>query len=99
MSSSTEKRASERFKTGAPIKYAYTTAKDLFNAKIVNCSEDGIYLESNFALQPGMVIFVADNNDNKYFRAEVKWCKKLVDSKDSNHFGIGAKYSDPALLN
>ena len=89
------KRVSERFCLEGPVKYSYTTSKDIYEAKIVNCSEDGINFETNFALQPGMVVFIADVKDNKYFRAEVKWCKKIR-SDNSNLFSVGAKYFDSA---
>ena len=95
MCSNTEKRTSERFLIERPVKYSYTTSKDIFGGKIVNCSEDGINFETTSEIQPGTVIFIADVEDNKYFRAEVKWCKNL-DSATSNLFSVGAKYFDSA---
>ncbi len=89
------KRASERFLLEGPIKYSYTTSKDIFEGKIINCSEGGINFETTFEIKPGTVIFIADVEDNKYFRAEVKWCKNL-NSANSNLFSVGAKYLDSA---
>ena len=95
MSSMTDKRASERFLFEGPVKYSYTTSKDILEGKLVNCSEDGINFETTFEIQPGAVIFIADVEDNKYFRAEVKWCKNL-DSANSDLFSVGAKYLESA---
>ena len=95
MNRKSEKRASERFHVDGPVKFFCTTSKEIINGKINNCSEDGINFETTFEIQPGTVIFIADVEDNKYFRAEVKWCKNL-DSANSNLFSVGAKYFDSA---
>jgi len=93
MSNKTEKRASERFLIERPIKFSYAISKEIINGKINDCSEDGINFETTFEIQPGTVIFIADVDDNKYFRAEVKWCKNL-NSANPNLFSVGAKYFD-----
>jgi hypothetical protein len=97
MKTKTENRTSERFNIGAPIKYVFTSVAEVFKSEIMNCSEDGIYFETVLALQPGTIIFVADSDDTRYFRAVVKRCEKLTQS-GSMRFGIGAKYIDPAVI-
>ena len=94
----TEKRACERFAIDGLVKCSHTNSKDILNGTIVNCSEGGICFKSSAKFQPGTVIFLSDIEDNKYFRAEVKWCRKYADS-DSDHFLIGAKYCDPSFNN
>ena len=94
----TEKRACERFAIDGLVKCSHTNSKDILNGTIVNCSEGGICFKSSAKFQPGTVIFLSDSEDIKYFRAEVKWCRKYADS-DSDHFLIGAEYCDPSFNN
>lgn len=96
MNKNQEKRISERFTLAGPIKFAHSDIKNVFEAKLINCSEDGIYFESDIGLQPGTDVFLADSDDNKFFRAEVIWCKKL-DPDGVYDYGIGARYKDPVF--
>jgi|GEM_PF-885593 len=93
-----EKRASERFEIDGLVKCSHTKSKDAINGIIINCSEGGICFKTSFKFQPGTVIFLCDIEDNNYFRAEVKWCRKYADT-DSDQFLIGAEYCDPSLNN
>ena len=87
------KRISERFLLQGPVKYSYTTSKDIFEGKIINCSAEGISFETANEIQPGTVIFIAEVEDSKYFRAEVKWCKNS-NRVNSELFNVGAEYLD-----
>ena len=93
-----EKRASERFAIEGLIKCTQTNSKDIINGTIINCSEAGICFKSSVKFQPGTVISISDIEDNKYFRSEVKWCRKYADS-DSDLFLIGVEYLDSSLSN
>ena len=93
-----EKRAGERFVIDGLVKCSNPNSKDIINGIIINCSEGGICFKSSVKFQPGTVTFISDIKDNKYFRAEVKWCRKYADS-DPDHFLIGAEYCDPSLSN
>lgn len=68
-------------------------------AKMCNLSDEGMYFESDYALQPGSDIYikvvsrqdqdlrqVSDNN----YKAKVKWCKEIADSFPSS-FGVGVQ--------
>lgn len=87
------KRVSERFLVAGPVKYSYATSKEIFEGKIINCSAEGISFETFREIKPGTIIFIANVEDNKYFRAEVKWCKNRV-SDNSDIFNVGAEYLD-----
>jgi hypothetical protein len=93
-----EKRACERFAIDGLVKCSHPNSKDILNGIIINCSESGICFKSSVKLKPGTVIFLSDIEDNKYFRAEVKWCKKYADT-DSDYYLIGSEYCDPSLSN
>jgi len=80
------------------VKCSNPDSKDIINGIIINCSEGGICFKSSVKFQPGTVIFISDIEDNKYFRAEVKWCRKYADT-DSDYFLIGSEYCDPSLSN
>ena len=88
-----KKRVSERFLVVGPVKYTCATSKEIFEGNIINCSAEGIRFETFREIQPGTIIFIANVGDNKYFRAEVKWCKNLV-SDHSDIFNVGAEYLD-----
>jgi hypothetical protein len=89
-----EKRKSERFDLQAPAKFVSTDAKHPLQAEIINCSETGLCFETDSALPPGAIVFVAAKGDNRFFRAEVKWCRRKVVAAKIN-FRIGARYVDP----
>jgi hypothetical protein len=93
MSDNANHRLSERFDIESPIKFAHCAACKVKTAKIINCSTEGIYFESDCALMPGTSVFIAGAEDDKYFLATVKWCKKLGGS-DKDYYGIGVKYVD-----
>ena len=91
-----EKRAGERFVIDGLVKCSNPNSKDIINGTIINCSEAGICFKSSVKFQPGTVIFLSDIEDNKYFQAEVKWCRKYADT-DSDLFLIGVEYLDSSL--
>lgn len=98
MDTPAERRISERYNLSEPIKFSHYYLKNIFNAQLINCSEDGIYFESDIGLQPGTDVFIARFDDNKYFRAMVVWSKKL-DSQKTFDYGTGAIYDDPVYQN
>ena len=71
--------------------------RDFIPVKMYNQSEDGLYIETDRALQPGsnvsikMVAPERDHPEDAYFMHDgrVIWCKK-VDDKTSR-FGVGIK--------
>ena len=68
-----------------------------YNTRMLNCSDDGIYLESNQFLPPGTEIFIRIENfthgeteSHKCHHAKIIWGKRLNNSP--NTYGFGAKY-------
>ena len=69
------------------------------NTRMVNCSDDGLYFESDQFLQPGTEVFIRINNfphgqtrTYKCHQAKIMWGKRL---KNTPHaYGYGAKYVD-----
>jgi len=78
----------------APIGFMVALNPKLFKSKISNCSQEGIFLESELNLLPGTVVFISSDGDSKYYRAKVKWTEKL-DRVGVERYGIGAEYIDP----
>ena len=78
----------------APIGFMVGRNPILFKSKISNCSQEGIFFESELNLLPGTVVFISSDGDSKYYRAEVKWTEKL-DRAGVELYGIGAEYIDP----
>ena len=87
-------RQSERFKLEAPIGFMVALNPSLFKSQISNCSQEGVFFESEIKLLPGTVVFISSDGDSKYFRAQVKWTEKL-DRVGAERYGIGAEYIDP----
>ena len=71
------------------------------NARMVNCSDDGLYFESDQFLQPGADVFIRIENsphsqgDYKCHHARIRWGKRLKNT----HYacGYGAKYIDQSI--
>ena len=78
----------------APIGFMVGRNPILFKSKISNCSQEGIFFESELNLLPGTVVFISSYGHSKYYRAEVKWTEKLHRAGVELH-GIGAEYIDP----
>ena len=78
----------------ASIGFMVALNLNLFKSKILNCSQEGIFFESELKLLPGTVVFISADGDSKYYRAEVKWAEKL-DRAGAERYGIGAEYIDP----
>ena len=68
-----------------------------YNTRMLNCSDDGIYFESNQFLPPGTEIFIRIENfthgeteSHKCHHAKILWGQRLKDTP--NTYGYGAKY-------
>ena len=85
-----EKRMDERYDCEAIIKWSYFNKDRFFNAKILNFSRNGIYVETSHEIKPRTTIFIrvesllSENtkfNDqgclSSIFLGEVKWCNEL----------------------
>ena len=86
-----EKRISERFYLKAPIKYSTAKVKGTREANMFNCSESGLYFETNSPLKPGVDVVVSAAGQDRYFRASIKWCQR-VGPIDKSIYGVGARY-------
>ena len=100
----TEKRYDQRYGCEAIVKWSYFNENKQFDAKIINFSRTGIFIEADQAIKPGATIFVRleillsetwGSSDHGWLRTislgEVKWCKELT--KDSvDYYGIGISY-------
>ena len=89
----TEKRSSERFYLKAPIKYFQTDNEAAFSANIFNCSNNGVYFETGYPLKPGIDVFASGAENGKFFRINIKWCKR-IGPEDKTIFGVGAQYCE-----
>ena len=87
-------RQSERFTLEAPIGFMVALNPILFKSRISNCSQEGVFFESEIKLLPGTVLFISSDGDSKYFRARVKWTERL-DRVGVEQYGIGVEYIDP----
>jgi hypothetical protein len=87
-------RRSERFTLEAPIEFMVDLNPNLFKSKISNCSEEGVFFESELKLLPGTVVLISSDGVSKFCSAVVKWSEKL-DQAGAERYGIGAEYIDP----
>ncbi len=88
-----EKRTAERFYLKAPIKYSTTSAREARSANMFNCSDGGLYFETGSPLEPGIDVVVSGVENDRFFRATIKWCKR-VGPMDKTIYGIGAQYDE-----
>ena len=107
MKSHTEKRASDRHNQEATITWSYFNTNEYFRAKMINYSEGGLRIESEFKLQPGATIFIrldkvlpnlSDHKLHDGFRTvtlgETKWCNE-IHVAGSYKYGIGIRFYEP----
>ena len=99
-----EKRAHIRHNCEAVIRWSFFNKKTCFDAKLLNFSENGIYIETSQDLKPGTTIFLQMNIDSSYISnsqahprprsislGEVKWRIDLS-GIDQSCYGIGVRY-------
>jgi hypothetical protein len=95
-----KKRAHSRNAYEAPIMYTNYDTENYCPAKMYNTSLNGMYFESERALQPEsdicikMVTHLSEETEPeacKACRARVKWCQK-IDKSGISCYGIGIQY-------
>lgn len=105
MDSNSEKRTHERTHFKAPIMYAQYPENQycFYGAQLCNYSKGGLYFESPYAVQKGMLITIrranyAPESTGKSIytelQAKVQWRRKIV-SLDQPCYGVGVKYLEP----
>jgi len=99
-------RMEKRYDCEAKIKCSYFNKDVFFDAKILNCSQNGIYFETPHEIKSGATILIRvkklvsknmRSDEHLCFRTvsltDVKWCR--VSSKEGNrYFGVGARHLD-----
>lgn len=100
MAENQDRRLGKRRKLTAPIYFAYFNSGNYHRARIVNYSEEGMYIESQIPLKLRSSIHfrVRKGTKNCKFEqirmtgiAEVRWCDEISDSQGSL-FGVGIKF-------
>ena len=102
----TEKRRQVRHKCEAIIEWSYFNREINFDAKLLNFSESGVYLETAHDLKPGTMIFMKmvtscnisllnHERPRSVSLGEVKWRIDLSGS-DQSSYGVGVRYPFPA---
>jgi hypothetical protein len=110
MKTSPEQRVTNRLKRKAPIMLLTTDSYAGYNNKskayytpavMYNYTTQGIYFESDYALQPGSDVHIKVEDQpkgrhiigaDKRYKAKVKWCKEIAES-DPSRFGVGVQYA------
>ncbi len=109
MKTSPEQRVTNRFKHKAPIMLLTTDNYAGYNksktyctpAVMYNYSTQGIYFESDYALQPGSDVHIKVEDQlkgshaivtDKRYKVNVTWCKEIADS-DPSRFGVGVQFA------
>ena len=99
-----ERRDNKRYPLEASIDFGRFNGEKTFHAKTLNCSKDGMYLESDHFFREGTMILIrlksfsfidsapeALEGVRSISLAKVKWLQPMDDSSDQR-FGIGIKY-------
>ena len=100
----TEKRYDERCSCEAIARWSRFNETMQFDAKILNFSRSGIYIEADQAINPETTVFVRleillsgtwGSSDYGCLHTisigKVKWCREL-DSNSDGSYGIGVRY-------
>jgi Tfp pilus assembly protein PilZ len=94
-----EKRKNARVGYQCPVTIEDLQLGRIYRAKMLNCSENGLYFEADKLLQPGDGVFIGIEDSSlvsladgyKCYRAKIMWRKKLTAS--SYYYGYGIKYT------
>lgn len=102
-----EKRSEDRQGCDAAVEWAYFNKADFFNARLLNFSGGGGYMECARPLIPGATILIrvqscdasgGEPPSSRHLRTtalgEVKWCRELH-ADQPHRFGIGVRYHIP----
>lgn len=101
-----EKRMNERYHCEALIKWSYFNNDRFFEAKVLNCSRNGIYFETPHTIRQGTTIFIRTEtllsknmrlNELECLRTvslgEVKWCNERFEDGVS-YYQAGVRHHD-----
>ena len=94
-----EKRNNTRIKHVCPVTIEDLDVGLLYEAQMLNYSENGLYFEADKLLRPGEGIFIGIENSPiksisdtyECYRAKIIWRKKLTTS--AYYYGYGARYT------
>jgi len=97
-----ERRSHRRFEFSANISHDLLTHNNIYDGKLCNFSEGGLYFESNQTIYPGEEVFLKfkdqQNSINEDMIAQLPFGVKIVwrrDRSDSPYlYGYGAHYID-----
>ena len=100
------RRMEKRYDCEAKIKWSYFNKGNFYDAKILNFSRNGIYIETPHEIKPRTTILIrAETLLSKNMRsdeslllrtvflADVKWCNESSKDGGSN-FGVGVRHFD-----
>lgn len=91
-----EKRGNARNSRQSPIIIENEKSGRVFRGMIYKYSRSGLYLESDYPLQPGTVIKLRSTflraSSSGFFLAEVQSCEKIKDPLVLLQYGISARF-------
>ena len=91
-----EQRGEQRFDHFSPLQVKDLKSGEIYEARMLNYSNSGIYFESNVEFQRGTKIYICIQKSPyyqstgilKYFYGEVIWRKELIRSNSNYGYGI-----------
>ncbi len=102
MDKNLERRENARIDQISPLKIKSLNSGKIYNARMFNYSKNGLYFESDSVLQTGDQIYIgiqdspyaASTGVLEYYRAEIRWHKKLKDSYFEYGYGVELATAD-----
>ncbi len=96
MEKNRERRENARIDQISPLKIKNLKTDKIHNARMFNYSKNGLYFESDSILQTGDQIYIGIQDSPyapstgvlEYYRAEIRWHKKLKDSYFEYGYGV-----------
>ena len=96
MEKNIERRENARIDQITPLKIKNLKSGKIHNARMFNYSKNGMYFESDSILQTGDQIYIGIQDSPyapsagllEYYRAEIRWHKKLKDSYFQYGYGV-----------
>jgi hypothetical protein len=98
-----ENRTSNRVYCDAPVIVENRRTKEVYDGSMYNHSEGGMYIELDYALEPGTEIRIVmdaakDSIHPDSCNAKIVWCREIPGAVVLYNYGIGVQYDSTIRL-
>lgn len=87
-------RHEKREKFQMPVRFSRLQEGDAFEAKMKNCSNDGICFVSQYPYLPDTRLFLKLGKHDDMLQADVRWCKPVKTISRNVQYQVGVHFPE-----